>query len=155
MKLFFSLVTILIVAVSVLAAGHHMKHPMQEQLAQTQVPADPTTPQFHSFRAMQPPQQTGDVTDRIVNIFLDQGVIGAMLILMFFWFYKQEQTASQERTRMNEKFEELIRESFDKTDLIEMKQSIAAINQQMLNMEREIETLKDFILSGRIGGNRG
>ena len=74
---------------------------------------------------------------------------------MFFWFYKQEQTASQERTRMNEKFEELIRESFDKTDLIEMKQSIAAINQQMLNMEREIETLKDFILSGRIGGNRG
>ena len=155
MKLFFPLVTILIVAVSVFASGHHAKHPMQEQLAQAQVPVDPTTPQVHSFRAMQPPQQTGDVTDRIVNIFLDQGVIGAMLILMFFWFYKQEQTASSERTRMNEKFEELIRESFDKTDLIEMKQSIAAINQQMLNMEREIETLKDFILSGRIGGNRG
>ena len=148
----FLIITFISFSALVFATGHHTKHPMQEQLAQTQVPMDP---QFQSFRAMQPPQQTGDVTDRIVNIFLDQGVIGAMLILMFFWFYKQEQTASQERTRMNEKFEELIRESFDKTDLIEMKQSIAAINQQMLNMEREIETLKDFILSGRIGGNRG
>lgn len=148
----FLIITFLSFSSLVFANGHHTKHPMQEQLAQAQAPMDP---QFQSFRAMQPPQQTGDVTDRIVNIFLDQGVIGAMLILMFFWFYKQEQTASSERTRMNEKFEELIRESFDKTDLIEMKQSIAAINQQMLNMEREIETLKDFILSGRIGGNRG
>ena len=109
----FLIITFISFSALVFANGHHTKHPMQEQLAQAQVPVDPTTPQFHSFRAMQPPQQTGDVTDRIVNIFLDQGVIGAMLILMFFWFYKQEQTASQERMRMNEKFEELIRESFD------------------------------------------
>ena len=152
MKKLFTIVIIISAALGVYGMGHHMTKAQSQQLQQMQIPPEP---QFQSFHAIQPPQQSGDVTDRIVNIFLDQGVIGAMLILMFFWFYKQEQTASSERTRMNEKFEELIRESFDKTDLIEMKQSIAAINHQILNLEREIETLKDFILSGRIGGNRG
>lgn len=106
-------------------------------------------------RQAPPPSTVNDVPDRIANMFLDQGVIGAMLLILGFWFYKTESQARVDRNKMNEKFEELIRESFDKTDLIEVKTSIAAINQQMQNLEREIETLKDFVLSGRIGGNRG
>jgi len=106
-------------------------------------------------RQAPPPSTVNDVPDRIANMFLDQGVIGAMLLILGFWFYKTENQARVDRNAMNEKFEELIRESFDKTDLIEVKTSIAAINQQMQNLEREIETLKDFVLSGRIGGNRG
>ena len=65
----FLIITFISFSALVFANGHHTKNPMQEQLAQAQVPMDP---QFQSFRAMQPPQQTGDVTDRIVNIFLDQ-----------------------------------------------------------------------------------
>lgn len=99
----------------------------------------------------QPPPTVNDVPDRIAAMFLDQGVIGAMLLILGFWFYKTETQARTDRNKMNEKFEELIRESFDKSDLIEVKTSIASINTQMTNVEREVETLKDFILSGRIG----
>ena len=99
----------------------------------------------------QPPPTVNDVPDRIAAMFLDQGVIGAMLLILGFWFYKTETQARTDRNKMNEKFEELIREGFDKSDLIEVKTSIASINTQMTNLEREIETLKDFILSGRIG----
>lgn len=112
-------------------------------------------PHYEYTSPPQKPATVNDVPDRIASMFLDQGVIGGMLLLMCFWFYKTENQARQDRNKMNEKFEELIRESFDKTDVIEMKSSIAAINQQLMNLERETESLKDFILSGRIGGNRG
>ena len=101
------------------------------------------------------PSTVNDVPDRIAAMFLDQGVIGAMLLILGFWFYKTKTQARTDRNKMNDKFEELIRESFDKSDLIEVKTSIASINTQMTNVEREVETLKDYILSGRIGGNRG
>ena len=113
-------------------------------------------PNPHYDAQYQKPSSTvNDIPDRIAAMFLDQGVIGAMLLILGFWFYKTETQARTDRNKMNDKFEELIRESFDKSDLIEVKTSIASINTQMTNVEREVETLKDFILSGRIGGNRG
>lgn len=113
-------------------------------------------PNPHYDAQFQKPSSTvNDIPDRIAAMFLDQGVIGAMLLILGFWFYKTETQARTDRNKMNDKFEELIRESFDKSDLIEVKTSIASINTQMTNVEREVETLKDFILSGRIGGNRG
>jgi len=113
-------------------------------------------PNPHYDSQYQKPSSTvNDIPDRIAAMFLDQGVIGAMLLILGFWFYKTETQARTDRNKMNDKFEELIRESFDKSDLIEVKTSIASINTQMTNVEREVETLKDFILSGRIGGNRG
>ena len=113
-----------------------------------------TNPHYDS-QYQKPTATVNDVPDRIAAMFLDQGVIGAMLLILGFWFYKTETQARTDRNKMNDKFEELIRESFDKSDLIEVKTSIASINTQMTNVEREVETLKDFILSGRIGGNRG
>ena len=112
-------------------------------------------PNPHYDSQYQKPSTVNDVPDRIAAMFLDQGVIGAMLLILGFWFYKTETQARTDRNKMNDKFEELIRESFDKSDLIEVKTSIASINTQMTNVEREVETLKDYILSGRIGGNRG
>lgn len=112
-------------------------------------------PNPHYDAQYQKPSTVNDIPDRIAAMFLDQGVIGAMLLILGFWFYKTETQARTDRNKMNDKFEELIRESFDKSDLIEVKTSIASINTQMTNVEREIETLKDYILSGRIGGNRG
>jgi hypothetical protein len=113
-------------------------------------------PNPHYDAQYQKPSSTvNDIPDRIAAMFLDQGVIGAMLLILGFWFYKTETQARTDRNKMNDKFEELIRESFDKSDLIEVKTSIASINTQMTNVEREVETLKDFILSGRIGGKHG
>ena len=112
-------------------------------------------PNPHYDAQYQKPSTVNDIPDRIAAMFLDQGVIGAMLLILGFWFYKTETQARTDRNKMNDKFEELIRESFDKSDLIEVKTSIASINTQMTNVEREVETLKDYILSGRIGGNRG
>ena len=112
-------------------------------------------PNPHYDAQYQKPSTVNDVPDRIAAMFLDQGVIGAMLLILGFWFYKTKTQARTDRNKMNDKFEELIRESFDKSDLIEVKTSIASINTQMTNVEREVETLKDYILSGRIGGNRG
>jgi len=113
-------------------------------------------PNPHYDAQFQKPSSTvNDIPDRIAAMFLDQGVIGAMLLILGFWFYKTETQARTDRNKMNDKFEELIRESFDKSDLIEVKTSIASINTQMTNVEREVETLKDFILSGRIGGKHG
>ena len=156
MKLFFSLVTILIVAVSVLATGHHMKHPMQEQLAQTQVPVDPTTPQFHQFQVVQP-QHTNinELPNQIIEMFMGQGIVGAMLIILGLWFYRTETQARQDRIKLTDKFEDLVRESLDKTDWIEVKSGISALDARMQNLEREVESLKDFVLSGRLGGSRG
>ena len=156
MKLFFSLVTILIVAVSVLATGHHMKQPMQEQFAQTQVPVDPTTPQFHQFQVVQP-QHTNinELPNQIIEMFMGQGIVGAMLIILGLWFYRTETQARQDRIKLTDKFEDLVRESLDKTDWIEVKSGISALDARMQNLEREVESLKDFVLSGRLGGGRG
>mgnify|MGYP003132292476 FL=1 len=156
MKLFFPLVTILIVAVSVFASGHHAKHPMQEQLAQAQVPVDPTTPQFHQFQVVQP-QHTNlnELPNQIIEMFMGQGIVGAMLIILGFWFYRTETQARQDRIKLTDKFEDLVRESLDKTDWIEVKSGISALDARMQNLEREVESLKDFVLSGRLGGSRG
>ena len=110
-----------------------------------------TPQQFHPDHR-QSQSAFNDAPDQIVQMFLSNGPVGAMLLLMCFWFYKTENLARQDRNKMNDKFEELIRESFDKSDLIEVKTSIASINTQMANVEREVETLKDFVLSGRVGG---
>ena len=156
MKLFFSLVTILFITVSVLATGHHLKQPMQEQLAQAQVPVDPTTPQFHQFQVVQPQSSSlNELPNQLVDMFMGQGIVGAMLIVLGLWFYRTETQARQDRIKLTDKFEDLVRESLDKTDWIEVKSGISALDARMQNLEREVESLKDFVLSGRLGGGRG
>ena len=147
MKLFFSLVTILIVAVSVLATDHHMKHPMQEQLAQTQVPVDPTTPQFHQFQVVQPQSSPSinELPNQLVDMFMGQGIVGAMLLVLGVYFYKTESLARTDRINLQAKLESLVERSQD--NLVEVKTHLSSLDARMQNVEREIESTKDFILT--------
>jgi hypothetical protein len=86
---------------------------------------------------------------------MGQGIVGAMLIVLGFWFYRTETQARQDRIKLTDKFEQLVRDSLDRTDLIEVKSGISALDARMQNVERELETLKDFVLSGRIGARNG
>tara|TARA_R100000458_G_C8109212_1_gene132688 strand:+ start:50 stop:529 length:480 start_codon:yes stop_codon:yes gene_type:complete len=154
MKFIYSIISILILAVTVLAAGHHMKHPMQEQLAQAQVPVDPTTPQFHQFQVVQPQSSSlNELPNQLVDMFMGQGIVGAMLIVLGFWFYKTESQARQDRIKLTDKFEQLVRDSLDKTDWIEVKSGIAALDARMQNVERELELLSrdSAVITGKIG----
>ena len=154
MKFIYSIISILILAVTVLAAGHHMKHPMQEQLAQAQVPVDPTTPQFHQFQVVQPQSSSlNELPNQLVEMFMGQGIVGAMLIVLGFWFYKTESQARQDRIKLTDKFEDLVRESLDKTDVIEVKTGIATLDARMQNIERELELLSrdSAVITGKIG----
>ena len=131
--------------------GHHMK--AQQQMQQMQVPQEP---QFHQFSAVQPQSSSlNELPNQLVELFMGQGIVGAMLIILGFWFYRTETQARQDRIKLTDKFEDLVRESLDKTDLIKMNSGISALDARMQNVERELETLKDFVLSGRIGGRNG
>jgi hypothetical protein len=145
------LIIFLLLAGTAFGTGHHGKHhPMQEQLAQSQVTPDP---QFQQFHAMQPqPSGINELPNKLIEMFMGQGIVGAMLIILGFWFYRTETQARQDRIKLTDKFEDLVRESLDRTDLIEVKTGISALDARMQNVERELESLKDFVLSGRIGG---
>ena len=145
------LIIFLLLAGTAFGTGHHAKqHPMDAQLAQSQVPHEP---QFQQFHAMQPqPSGINELPNKLIEMFMGQGIVGAMLIILGFWFYRTETQARQDRIKLTDKFEDLVRESLDRTDLIEVKTGISALDARMQNVERELETLKDFVLSGRIGG---
>ena len=59
----------------------------------------------------QPAPTAGNVTDMLINIFLEQGVLGAMLIVLGIYFYKMEGQARQDRLKLQEKFETLVTRS--------------------------------------------
>jgi len=123
---------------------------MDAQLAQSQVPPEP---QFQSFHAMQP-QASGinELPNQIIDMFMGQGIVGAMLIILGFWFYRTETQARQDRIKLTDKFEQLVRDSLDKTDWIEVKTGIGQLDTRMQNVEREVESLKEFVIAGRLGG---
>jgi len=109
--------------------------------------------QFHpDQRAVQQSSSLNELPNQLVDMFMSQGIVGGMLLVLALYYFRKEQEARKDRLKLTDDLQNLVRDSLDKTDIIAVKTSIAAINQQMANLEREIETLKDFILSGRIGG---
>ena len=92
-----------------------------------------------------PPAPQGNVTDMLVNIFLEQGILGAMLIVLGVYFYKMEGQARQDRLKLQEKFESLVTRNQD--NLIEVKTHLASLDARMSNLERETEGMKDFIFT--------
>jgi len=109
--------------------------------------------QYHpDQRTVQPSSSLNELPNQLVDMFMSQGIVGGMLLVLALYYFRKEQEARKDRLKLTDDLQNLVRDSLDKTDIIEVKTSIAAINQQMANLEREIETLKDFILSGRIGG---
>ena len=93
----------------------------------------------------QPAPTAGNVTDMLINIFLEQGVLGAMLIVLGIYFYKMEGQARQDRLKLQEKFETLVTRSQD--NLIEVKTHLSSLDARLGNLERETEGLKDFIFT--------
>jgi hypothetical protein len=103
------------------------------------------------------PQQSSlnEMPNMLVDMFMGQGIVGAMLLVLALYFFRTETQARADRIKLTDELQNLVRESLDKTDIIEVKTDIAAINSKMTNLERELETMKDFVISGRIGGGRG
>lgn len=91
------------------------------------------------------PQQSGSIADVLTNIFLEQGILGAMLLILGGYFYKMEGLARQDRLKLQEKFETLVTRSQD--NLIEVKTHLSSLDARMQNLERETEGLKDFIFT--------
>ena len=109
--------------------------------------------QFHpDHQVTQQSSSLNELPNQLIDMFMSQGIVGGMLLVLALYYFRKEQEARKDRLKLTDDLQNLVRDSLDKTDIIEVKTSIAAINQQMANLEREIETLKDFILSGRIGG---
>lgn len=109
--------------------------------------------QYHpDHQVTQQSSSLNELPNQLVDMFMSQGIVGGMLLVLALYYFRKEQEARKDRLKLTDDLQNLVRDSLDKTDIIEVKTSIAAINQQMANLEREIETLKDFILSGRIGG---
>ena len=109
--------------------------------------------QYHpDHQVTQQSSSLNELPNQLVDMFMSQGIVGGMLLVLALYYFRKEQEARKDRLKLTDDLQNLVRDSLDKTDIIAVKTTIAAINQQMANLEREIETLKDFILSGRIGG---
>ena len=50
-----------------------------------------------------PPQTTTSISDMMVDIFLEQGILGAMLLILGGYFYKTESLARTDRINLQNK----------------------------------------------------
>lgn len=101
-----------------------------------------------------PPENSGDLFDNIVGAFLGQGITGAMLIVIGFYLYRTENQARDDRNELTRKLEELVIRSQDnlvevKTEVSGMKAEISGIKIELGNTGREIESIRDFLMSKR------
>jgi hypothetical protein len=111
------------------------------------------SPHYESQQYRDPPPQQNSLNElpnKLVDMFMGQGIVGAMLIILGFWFYKTETQARADRIKLTDKFEQLVRDSLDKTDWIEVKTGIGTLDARMQNVEREVESIKEYVISGRL-----
>ena len=92
-----------------------------------------------------PPQTTTSISDMMVDIFLEQGILGAMLLILGGYFYKTESLARTDRINLQNKLETLVERSQD--NLVEVKTHLASLDARMSNLERETEGMKDYIFT--------
>ena len=112
-------------------------------------------PQYYQPQPQPQQSSLNELPNMLVDMFMGQGIVGAMLLVLALYFFRTETQARADRIKLTDELQNLVRESLDKTDIIEVKTDIASINSKMTNLERELETMKDFVISGRIGGGRG
>jgi|ETNvirnome_2_300_1030623.scaffolds.fasta_scaffold02730_4 hypothetical protein len=99
-----------------------------------------------------PSEGSGDLFDSIVGAFLGQGITGAMLIVIGFYLYRTENQARDDRNELTRKLEDLVIRSQDnlvevKTEVSGMKAEISGIRIEMGNQGREMESIRDFLMS--------
>ena len=105
-----------------------------------------TEARFLQLQALQAPvQASSSMSDMLVNLFLEQGIMGAMLLILGIYFYKTESLARTDRINLQTKLESLVERSQD--NLVEVKTHLSSLDARMQNVEREIETTKDFIFT--------
>tara|TARA_R100000781_G_scaffold80610_1_gene49747 strand:+ start:1670 stop:2062 length:393 start_codon:yes stop_codon:yes gene_type:complete len=97
---------------------------------------------------------TGNLIDNIVSAFLSQGITGAMLIVIGFYLYRTENQARDDRVELTRKLEDLVLRSQDnlidvKSEVAAMKVEIAGIKSELGNNGRELESLRDFLMTNR------
>ena len=98
------------------------------------------------FLQLQPaPQTTTSISDMMVDIFLEQGILGVMLLILGGYFYKTESLARTDRINLQNKLETLVERSQD--NLVEVKTHLASLDARMSNLERETEGMKDYIFT--------
>lgn len=98
------------------------------------------------LQALQAPvQASSSMSDMLVNLFLEQGIMGAMLLILGIYFYKTESLARTDRINLQTKLESLVERSQD--NLVEVKTHLSSLDARMQNVEREIESTKDFIFT--------
>jgi len=98
------------------------------------------------FLQLQPaPQTTTTMSDMMVDIFLEQGILGVMLLILGGYFYKTESLARTDRINLQNKLETLVERSQD--NLVEVKTHLASLDARMSNLERETEGMKDYIFT--------
>jgi len=98
-------------------------------------------------------QSTGDLSDipiRLADMLFNEAslleiVLVAMLVALAFFIHKSDEAAKKERSLNQEKFENLIIRSQDTT--LAMATDLTQINTRLDNIEREIETQKDFLFT--------
>ena len=71
------------------------------------------------FLQLQPAPQTTTMSDMMVDIFLEQGILGVMLLILGGYFYKTESLARTDRINLQNKLETLVERSRD--NLVEVK----------------------------------
>ena len=101
---------------------------------------------FLQLQALQaPPPTSTSISDMMVDIFLEQGILGAMLLILGGYFYKTESLARTDRINLQNKLETLVERSQD--NLVEVKTHLASLDARMSNLERETEGMKDYIFT--------
>ena len=90
-------------------------------------------------------QTTTTMSDMMVDIFLEQGILGVMLLILGGYFYKTESLARTDRINLQNKLETLVERSQD--NLVEVKTHLASLDARMSNLERETEGMKDYIFT--------
>ena len=81
-------------------------------------------------------------------------ITGAMLIVIGFYLYRTENQARDDRVELTRKLEDLVLRSQDnlvdvKSEVAAMKVEIAGVKSELGNHGRELESLRDFLMTKR------
>ena len=104
-------------------------------------------------RLYESPQQTQsqdvmDIPMQLANTIFSQAslleiVLIAGLVALGYYIHSKEKTAKEERKENQTKFENLIIRTQDET--VKIAGDIASMKTQLINVERELESQKDFL----------
>ena len=81
-----------------------------------------------------------NLPDQIANIFLEQGWIGAMLLLVMAYMHYSQKTARADRIKLEDKLVEMLKNSNNVQ--LESVKELSKIGSELENMGRELERIR-------------